>query len=480
MVQSATLLDLSQLVDAALMSPEVGVVNFNLLHILLRVMIQQLGIDQIKLEFTGETSETIQKLYDPTKTIELDATIYTAQADKKVETKPALNVKKSETKPVPVAPVPQPSNQNIPPAAPPPVPEAAPPKKVQKTKSQEIKPAASKNKVASNLQVDKADKQVDKADKAPEKPKAINPSPNIDAAPKDPVVIVPRSSIINGQKHIPSTFTVAVTTDKWNEVLADLATLKQQYTDLVQMSSNRDLIDAVRSVHTQGSVQPSPMVDMFQILTLNKRIDAAEIGMQKLASMIEDLAKQTSAERQLGVVGMSGIEGPAGAHEMSFHQSAGSAGVFPGLPNQTGFGSLPIGSEKDGGASVPSYARSGSFAAHGHTDGVAGAVSNLDKRVTLLETKADEGTRLPKLNEPAGPVIGGDFAMIDLSKKPVPEAIKILQNEISNIRNLIQTMNVPELQAKVESGFGAAATSGGINYKHITISPFTLSNQVAI
>lgn len=35
------------------------------------------------------------------------------------------------------------------------------------------------------------------------------------------------------------------------------------------------------------------MVDLFQTLNLSKRIEAAEVGMEKLAYMMEDMVKNT-------------------------------------------------------------------------------------------------------------------------------------------------------------------------------------------
>lgn len=41
-----------------------------------------------------------------------------------------------------------------------------------------------------------------------------------------------------------------------------------------------------------GIDKTSPVLDMFQILNLTKRVDGTEMGINKLASMIEDLAKE--------------------------------------------------------------------------------------------------------------------------------------------------------------------------------------------
>ena len=40
-----------------------------------------------------------------------------------------------------------------------------------------------------------------------------------------------------------------------------------------------------------GGDKPSPVLDMFQILNLNKRVDAAEQGMEKIASLVEETVR---------------------------------------------------------------------------------------------------------------------------------------------------------------------------------------------
>nr|XP_023024055.1 uncharacterized protein LOC111512184 [Leptinotarsa decemlineata] len=61
MVESATLLTLPRMCDLALNTPEVGVVNFTVLHSLLQVMISQLNLTDTNVEFRGLDSERIQQ-----------------------------------------------------------------------------------------------------------------------------------------------------------------------------------------------------------------------------------------------------------------------------------------------------------------------------------------------------------------------------------------------------------------------------------
>lgn len=56
--------------------------------------------------------------------------------------------------------------------------------------------------------------------------------------------------------------------------------------ELEELPSNLGLFVAIKDKN-------QPIVDMFQILTLNKRILAAEEGIKKMGSMIEDLARNS-------------------------------------------------------------------------------------------------------------------------------------------------------------------------------------------
>lgn len=51
----------------------------------------------------------------------------------------------------------------------------------------------------------------------------------------------------------------------------------------------------------------NPVLDMFQILTLTKRVDGTEQGISKLASMIEDLARETPGNK-VGEAGFAKYE----------------------------------------------------------------------------------------------------------------------------------------------------------------------------
>lgn len=65
-----TLMSLGRMVDLALGTPDVGSVNFNVLHSLLRAMVNHLGIVDVKAEVSDEAEEVL-RVHGPT-TDELD------------------------------------------------------------------------------------------------------------------------------------------------------------------------------------------------------------------------------------------------------------------------------------------------------------------------------------------------------------------------------------------------------------------------
>lgn len=58
-----TLMSLGRMVDLSLGTPEVGSVNFNVLHSLLRAMVNHLGIVEVKAEVSDEAEEVLKKVH---------------------------------------------------------------------------------------------------------------------------------------------------------------------------------------------------------------------------------------------------------------------------------------------------------------------------------------------------------------------------------------------------------------------------------
>ncbi|XP_045478226.1 uncharacterized protein LOC123683316 isoform X2 [Harmonia axyridis] len=326
MAKSTTLLNLNQVADAALIGPDLGTVNFRLLHTVLQVMMNQVGISDLKVEFSGSESELIQKLIDPQSQGGVKATHYQI-----------------------------------------------------------------------------ADGGAKKAQ-------------NVDGGN---VVIVPT----NGDNEVTPAFTVAVTTEAFSKLTSDVENLKQKYNELTQMSNNSDLVKAVRTSVT--GAESGPIVDMYQMLSLTKRVEAAEVGMAKMASMIEDLARESGSAP-------GGGGGGAGGGTTKVIEDAAK-----------------LRSSIDNGQ--------GPILEH---------VKDIEKRLGELEKKlADggdhKGTHLPKMAEPGGPVAGKDFSKTDLSQVQVEDALVMIQHEFKNIRNLIQTLDVPGLQKKIEDMKSAGGKGGG-------------------
>lgn len=88
---------------------------------------------------------------------------------------------------------------------------------------------------------------------------------------------------------------VAVNVSHFEQLVNELEYLKVQIKELKEMPGNMGLIDAIKSTD-----KSSPVLDMFQILSLQKRMDAAESGMNKLASLVEDVVKVVEIEGERG------------------------------------------------------------------------------------------------------------------------------------------------------------------------------------
>ncbi|XP_044759238.1 uncharacterized protein LOC123316976 isoform X2 [Coccinella septempunctata] len=324
MAKSATLLNLLQLTDAALIGPDLGTVNFRLLHTVLQVIINQVGIGGVKVEFSGSESELIQKMIDPQSQGGIKATQYQIAND--------------------------------------------------------------------------AGKQSQMTDGGN-------------------VVIV----ATNGDNEMTPSFTVAVTTEAFAKLTGDVSDLKEKYKELTQMSNNSELVKAVRTSVTGG--ESGPIVDMYQLLSLTKRVEAAEMGMAKMASMIEDLARESGG----------GESGGGGGAATKVIQDA--AKLRSSIDNGQG----PVQDQ----------------------------VKEIERRLSELEKKLAGGnflgTHLPKMSEPGGPVVGEDFSKTDLSKLNVEDALVLIQREFKNVRNLIQALDVPGLQKKIEDvkGKGGGKHGGG-------------------
>ena len=89
--------------------------------------------------------------------------------------------------------------------------------------------------------------------------------------------------LIDSKSALPQ-YTVALSKTAFDGVLNELDNLKEEIKELRELPSNFGLIQSTRD-------STGPIVDMYQNLRLAKRMDATEITIQKLGSLVEDLAR---------------------------------------------------------------------------------------------------------------------------------------------------------------------------------------------
>lgn len=220
------MLSLPQMVDLALNSPEVGSVNFNILHSLLHVLIQQVDLLETKVEFKGNDSERVQNLM------------------KKSSTGPSLNLTEYMVTP------------------------GKDQRKVVSRKQRYRPEKDNKDEVI-------MENEVRVVDQGKEESKLDALQTVILLESTEPSTTPP-----------PAHVSVALSKVHFENLEDEIEKLKEDIKELKELPANVDLISAIRSAN------PSPVLDMFQILTLTKRIEASEEAVSKLASMIEDLARE--------------------------------------------------------------------------------------------------------------------------------------------------------------------------------------------
>lgn len=75
--------------------------------------------------------------------------------------------------------------------------------------------------------------------------------------------------------------------------------LQQRFEALDQLAKNPEMIERVRSSKTD------PLSDMWHVININKRLDACEKGIEKLATMLQDLIKGDKIETGSEAAGSS-------------------------------------------------------------------------------------------------------------------------------------------------------------------------------
>ncbi|CAH1376337.1 unnamed protein product [Tenebrio molitor] len=263
MAQNITLVALSQMVDLSLNCHE-GVINFHTLHTLLHVMIQQLSLTDVAIEFRGVDSDRIQALISsmkPTPTNLLPE--YSIVGEQKSHKKKSTTSKKS-------------SLQDV-------IKEQ---QKIEEKKEKEIRVI---------------ERRKDSKEDPEQNPLPLKSPPGascrcllyvvlylclgsfLGITPADLQTVV----VVESQSNLPQ-YSIAVSKVTFDDLQNDVDTLKGQIKELTELPGNMGLIEATRK-------QSGPILDMFHILNLTKRMDANETAVEKMGSLIEDLAQQEAS-----------------------------------------------------------------------------------------------------------------------------------------------------------------------------------------
>ncbi|XP_014598673.1 PREDICTED: uncharacterized protein PFB0765w-like [Polistes canadensis] len=230
---STIVVTLPQLLDLALGTPEVGVINLNILHNFLHVLLQQINIRTTKVEFRGEDARRME----------------TAIASSKYG--PDLHLYES---------------------------------KIISGSNQMKQRIHSTDQLTVNVDVIKQDEATaGKSVSAPVSPRndkqeatnSTNKTMNLDVENNiESRVYV--ESIVNG---LTPTFSA------FKQLEENVQRLEKQFEALQELSTNSELIERLKGNLTD------PLTDVWNIISINKRLDAAEQGISKLTSMMQEVIK---------------------------------------------------------------------------------------------------------------------------------------------------------------------------------------------
>ncbi|KAJ3645501.1 hypothetical protein Zmor_023151 [Zophobas morio] len=213
-----------------------SVINFQILQVLLHVIIQQLTLNDLAVEFRGPDSDRVQAIIATNKTTTKVYPEYTVIGGKDKK-KSTGNKKKI-------------SLQDI-----------------TKVKQSE----------------EKKEKELRVIERRKDSREDPDPNPLPLKSPQGSLVGVNTVVLIDSKSALPQ-YTVALSKTAFDGVLNELDNLKEEIKELRELPSNFGLIQSTRD-------STGPIVDMYQNLRLAKRMDATEITIQKLGSLVEDLAR---------------------------------------------------------------------------------------------------------------------------------------------------------------------------------------------
>ncbi|KAL1494551.1 hypothetical protein ABEB36_010132 [Hypothenemus hampei] len=228
--ESITLISLPQMVDLALNSPEVGIVNFTVLHSLLHVIVNQLDLEECNVEFRGSDSERLQNYISTAKPGPIiTLTEYTVGPDGKDRKKRPRRGKRPTV------------DEKL--------------KKDENLKEKEI--AILKKEDEENVSIGSESMQ--------------------------PIVVGETAS---KEKNGDTPKSTNAFSKEIRKLQKDIKELQSQMKELTEVPGNTGLTET-----TSKDDSSSPIVNKAQILNLVKRLDVTEVAVNKMASIIDDLAK---------------------------------------------------------------------------------------------------------------------------------------------------------------------------------------------
>ncbi|CAG9773747.1 unnamed protein product [Ceutorhynchus assimilis] len=383
------MISLPQLVDLALNSPEVGIVNFTMLHAVLQVIVHQLNLGKCNIEFSGSDGERLQnfiKSAKPGPIIKL--TEYTVDADGK------------ERK-----------------------------QKIKKKKSKRTVDRKDDNQKEMQINIIKT-----KGESGKEEAHSTESSDSLQTI----ILVEPASK----EKSETPQLGVALTKDQLKQMTTDIKTLQDEVKGLKDLPSSLGLIEACRNSRNSTSSN-SPILDMFQILTLVKRLDATELVVTKMASMIEDLAQ-----------GQTALADSEGKTEEEIKEQASNLEAIKSFKSQTA--QLARSAHTQSRKSLDDTSGGGKQIQDiiNHVNELEAKVNELAEKSTELEEKTtklaskkrasfdeskDNQARSPKpslVTQQESSTGDLEFDAIDLKTYPPNEAIAILQREILSMKEI--------------------------------------------
>ncbi|XP_026481574.1 uncharacterized protein LOC113388408 [Ctenocephalides felis] len=259
-MSTAIVVELPLLVDLALGTPQVGAVNFNILHSLLHVMIQQLNLADTLVEFRGRTSVCINNV------------LTTTQAG------PSLAMSEFELQ----GPA-----------------ELSQGRYHPSGKMATISEVAPSPSADSGTEFAKKGKKLEKRKKSSVQKLVVVKRMGESVDEVSPASVGPKSSA----KFSPATGTPmgVVSQENFQSFAERVASIEEHLRALEELPNNKELLEAVRSG------QGNPVAEMWNGISLSKRIEAVESGMNKLTSVMEELAKEyTNVNVDLQVVKVDG------------------------------------------------------------------------------------------------------------------------------------------------------------------------------